>query len=75
VKDCKAFPYNDFCLNGIPEAWDCTKCACMIASLCYPEVRCMSGRQPVSVILWPEGHRCLTHLQYDTDVMWYYSTN
>jgi hypothetical protein len=46
----------------------------MIATLCYPEVRCMSGRQPVSVILWPEGHRCLTHLHYDTDVMWYDST-
>ena len=46
----------------------------MIASLRYPEVRCMSKCQSVSVILWPEGHRCLTHLQYDTDVMWCDST-
>ena len=34
----------------------------------------MSGRQPVSVILWPEGYRGLTHLQHDTDVMRYHIT-
>ncbi len=52
-----------FSIKSSPETWYCTESACVVASFCYPEIGCVPGCQAMSVILWPEGHCCLPHLQ------------